>query len=134
MDMIGFLSVLRPAAGEPPGALSWWLITAGSDATKVNRWNPGAKHKRDNIGQAAGYPGSRDSRDPGLRCPRPGSGVLVPWFSARGAPLRPPREGRPAGARWECGERLRPSPPVQEHDGEARSCREQVPTDKCRAV
>ena len=72
--------MLRPAAGEPPGALSWWLITAGSDATKVNRWNPGAKHKRDNIGQAAGYPGSRGSRDPAPLCPRPGSGVL--WSRA----------------------------------------------------
>ena len=90
--MIRFLSVLRPAAGEPPGAPSWWLITAGSDATKVNRWNPGAKHKRDNIGQTAGYPGSRGSRDPGLWCPRPGSGVLVPRGSTRGVPLRPPRK------------------------------------------
>ena len=83
--MIGFLSVLRPAAGEPPGAPSWWLITAGSDVTKVNRWNPGIKHKRDNIGQAAGYPGSRGSRDPA-------PGALVPRDSTRGAPLRPPRK------------------------------------------
>ena len=87
VDMIRFLSVLRPAAGEPPGALSWWLITAGSDTTKVNRWNPGAKHKRDNIGQAAGYPGSRGSRDPALSLGR--------------AVETSAEEGRPAGARWE---------------------------------
>mgnify|MGYP001639971209 CR=1 FL=1 len=35
----------------------WLLITAGSDVTNINRWNPKEKHKRDNIGQPAGYSG-----------------------------------------------------------------------------
>lgn len=100
--MIGFLSVLRPAVGESPGALSWWLITAGSDVTKVNRWNSGAKHKRDNIGQAAGYPGSRGSRDPGLGLGRAvetsaEEGVLAGRMRVRGAP--PALPARPGARR-----------------------------------
>ena len=69
------------------------LITAGSDVTNINRWNPKEKHKRDNIDQAAGYSesGYLGTRRCGAAVPGPAS-----WS----------RSARPGVRRWDLyGER-----------------------------
>ena len=70
----------------------WLLITAGSDVTNINRWNPKEKHKRDNIEQAAGYSGTGN-----LGTRRCGAATLSPASWSRGA--------RPGVCRWDHSER-----------------------------